>query len=164
MTPYASSAQGSNSTDEIRLRALYHTLLTAWNQRDTHAFAVLFEVKGHLVGYDGSQINGRSAIQVEMDRIFHNHIPALYVGIVREVRFPTPDVAILRAVAGMVPRGQAELNPAVHAVQTLVAVRRAGGWEVALFQNTPAMFHSRPDLAQQLTEELGQALREGKMG
>jgi len=164
MSPYSSDPQNSISAEEIRLRALYLNLLNAWNQRETHAFAVLFEVKGHLVGYDGSQINGRSAIQAEMDRIFHNHIPALYVGIVREVRFPTPDVAILRAVAGMVPRGQTELNPAVHAVQTLVAVRRAGGWGIALFQNTPAMFHSRPDLAQQLTEELGQALRERKMG
>ena len=163
MTPTTSSAQSALSEEENRLRTLYQNLLKSWNQRDDHAFAVLFEVKGHLVGYDGSQINGRTAIQVEMDRIFHNHIPAAFVGIVREVRFPAPDMAILRAVAGMVPRGQTEVNPAVNAIQTLVAVKREGVWQIALFQNTPAQFHGRMDLAQQLTEELSQTLKESKV-
>jgi uncharacterized protein (TIGR02246 family) len=152
----------STTEQENRLRALYQQLLDSWNQRDDHAFAVLFEVKGHLVSYDGSQINGRTAIQVEMDRIFHNRIPAAFVGIVREVRFPTPDVAIVRAMAGMLPRGQTELNPEVNAVQTLVAIKREDNWEIALFQNTPAQFHGRPDLAQQLTEELNQTLKDSQ--
>jgi len=30
---------------------------------------------------------------------------------------------------------------------------------IALFQNTPAQFHGRPELAQQLTEELRQLRR-----
>jgi uncharacterized protein (TIGR02246 family) len=152
----------STSEEEDQVLALYHNLLDNWNQRDEHAFAVLFEVKGHLIGFDGSQINGRTAIQVEMNRIFHNHIPAAFVGLVKEVRFPHPDVAILRAVAGMVPRGQTDLDPEVNAVQTLVAVKRAGNWEIALFQNTPAQFHGRADLAQQLTDELTQTLRGGR--
>jgi uncharacterized protein (TIGR02246 family) len=152
----------STTEQEDRLRALYQQLLDRWNQRDEHGFAILFEVKGHLVGFDGSQINGRTAIQVEMDRIFHNHIPAAFVGIIREVRFPIPDVAILRAVAGMVPRGQTELDPEVNAVQTLVAVKRDGTWQIALFQNTPAQFHGRADLAQQLTEELTHTLKESR--
>ena len=138
-------------------------MLDSWNQRDDHAFAVLFEVKGHLIGYDGSQINGRTAIQAEMGRIFHNHIPAIFVGIVKEVRFPAPGMAILRAVAGMVPRGQTELDPAVNAIQTLVAVKREDNWEIALFQNTPAQFHGRADQTLQLTEELNQTLKESKL-
>jgi uncharacterized protein (TIGR02246 family) len=73
-------------------------------------------------------------------------------------QFLTPEVAILRAVAGMVPPGQSDLNPAVNAVQTLVAAKHDGRWRIALFQNTPAQFHGRPELAQQLTEELRQLL------
>jgi hypothetical protein len=46
------------------------------------------------------------------------------------------------------------LNPAVNAVQSLVAVKNAGEWRIALFQNTPAQFHGRPELVQELTEEL----------
>ncbi|WP_343423123.1 hypothetical protein [Candidatus Flexifilum breve] len=47
----------------------------------------------------------------------------------------------------MVPRGQTDINP---------AVRHQPGdrWQIALFQNTPAQFHGRPDLAEALTSEL----------
>ena len=116
----------STTEQEDRLRALYQQLLDSWNRRDDHAFAVLFEVKDSLIGYDSSQINRRSAIQVELERIFHNHIPATCVAKVREVRFVTSEVASLRAVAGMIPRGQTELDPNVIAVQTLTAVKRDG--------------------------------------
>jgi uncharacterized protein (TIGR02246 family) len=74
------------------------------------------------------------------------------------VRFLTPETAILRAVAGMVPAGQTDLNPAVNAVQSLVAAKSMGRWRIALFQNTPAQFHGRPELAQKLTEELRKLL------
>jgi hypothetical protein len=39
-----------------------------------------------------------------------------------------------------------------------VAAKRAGHWRIALFQNTPAQFHGRPELAKALTEELRQLL------
>jgi uncharacterized protein (TIGR02246 family) len=70
------------------------------------------------------------------------------VGKIRGVCFLTPEVSVLRAVAGMVPPGQADLNPAVNALQTLVATKGAGPWRIALFQNTPAQLHRRPELAQ----------------
>ena len=37
---------------------------------------------------------------------------------------------------------------------------RDGAWQVELFQNTPAAFHGRPELSEQMTEELRQALVE----
>jgi len=70
----------------------------------------------------------------------------------------TPDVAILRAVVGMVPPGQSDINPAVNTVQSLVAKKQDDRWRIALFQNTPAQFHGRPELVQQLTDELRQLL------
>jgi len=87
---------------------------------------------------------------------FRDHVTAAYVGKIREVRFLTPDVAVLRAVAGMIPPAESDLNPAVNAVQTLVAARRDGRWRIAVFQNTPAAFHGRPELSAKLTEELRQ--------
>ncbi|MGH2514102.1 MAG: SgcJ/EcaC family oxidoreductase, partial [Ktedonobacterales bacterium] len=36
--------------------------------------------------------------------------------------------------------------------------RRGGGWYVALFQNTPAQFHGRPEVSAALTAELRQLL------
>lgn len=140
------------------VRGLYWQLLEAWNQRDAARFAALFEEDANVIGFDGSMMNGRSQIESDLSQIFADHVTAAYLGIIREVRFPAPAFAVLRAVCGMVPPGKRDINPAVNAIQSLVAVERAGAWRITLYQNTPAQFHGRPDLAQSLTEELRQLL------
>ena len=152
--------RGSRADSERDVRSLYRALLTAWNERDAGGLADHFSSDGHLVGFDGSQIDGRSEIEDAMARIFMDHQTASYVAKVRGVDFLSPDVALLRAVVGMVPSGQTDLNPAVNAVQVLVAVRKPDHWRVALFQNTPAAFHGSPELSEHLTEELRRELRD----
>ena len=49
------------------------------------------------------------------------------------MRFLSPEVAVLRAVAGMVFPGQMDLNPTVNAIQTLVAANQEGRWRIAVF-------------------------------
>jgi uncharacterized protein (TIGR02246 family) len=146
-------------TDEKEVGLLYQELLKQWNKRRASEMTDLFAEDGNLVGFDGSQINGRSEARTVLSQIFANHQTAAYLGIVKEVRLLSPDVAILRAVAGMVPPGESDINPEVNAVQTLVAVKQQNNWIIALFQNTPAAFHGRPELSERLTEELRQALR-----
>lgn len=142
------------SPDDQAVRALYTDMLTQWNERNASGIARLFDRDGHVVGFDGSQLEGHRAIESEMARIFADHQPAQYVGIVREVRFLSETVALLRAVAGMVPPGQRDLNPALNAIQTLIAVKQDSTWQIALYQNTPAAFHGRPAAVQALTDEL----------
>lgn len=145
--------------DDKAIRTLYHDLLVAWNKRDAHASASLFDLAGIIVGFDGSTLYGRLGIESELAQIFADHYTSAYIAKIRDVRFLTADVAVLQAVAGMVPEGETDLNPAVNAVQSLVATRETGKWRVALFQNTPAAFHGRPELSKQLTRELREALR-----
>jgi uncharacterized protein (TIGR02246 family) len=80
------------------------------------------------------------------------------VGKVRTVRLLGADVAVVSAVAGMLPPGKTAINPAVNAMQMLVAARQDGVWRIVSYQNTPAQFHGRPELAQALTDELQQLL------
>jgi hypothetical protein len=55
----------------------------------------------------------------------------------------------------MIPHGEADIDPKINAVQSLVAVINKGDdWKIALFQNTPAQFHGRPELGEELTKEL----------
>ncbi len=145
-------------TDEEAVRSLYRELLEAWNQRSASAFAAQFAEECNVVGFDGSLMNGQAEIEAELSRIFADHVTAAYVGIVREVRFLGPNVALLRAVAGMVPPGQSDINPAVNTIQSLVALKRERRWRITLYQNTPAQFHGRPELSQSLTEELRRLL------
>lgn len=146
-------------------RDLYERLIAAWNRRDAHGYATLFASDGAVIGFDGSQMSG-SQIEEQLTQIFKDHPTAAYVTKVREVRgLGSGDSAVvLRAIVGMVPPGQTELNPAVNAVQSMVAEKHSGSWRVALFQNTPAQYHGRPELAEQHTAEIAQVLREGRAG
>jgi len=154
MTPQRSRSRDTSFPDQMAIRALHAKLLSAWNRRDTEAFVGLFLEDGSLVGFDGSPLDGRAEIADHLRQVFADHVTSAYVAKVREVRFLTPDSALLRAVAGMVPPGKTDLNPAVNTIQALVAVRQGDHWRIALYQNTPAQFHGRPEAADQLTEEL----------
>lgn len=147
-----------NQQSEAPIFDLYHRLLEAWNVQDAHAYALLFTEDASVVGFDGSQMNGRAEIELTLSGIFTHHKTAEYVAIVREIRFLSPQSALLRAVVGMLPRGASELNTAVNSIQTLVAAQSENEWRIALFQNTPAQFHGRPELAEALTNELRQLL------
>jgi uncharacterized protein (TIGR02246 family) len=143
--------------------ALYSALLEGWNRRDARAFAEQFAITGSTVGFDGSQMDGRSAIEAELSRIFADHTPATYVARVREVRALGTGASLLRAVAGMSPPGGDAIKPERNAIQSLVAVLDGGVPRIALFQNTPARFDGRPELAQRLTAELSAVLRSGQV-
>src|SRR5215470_18589132 len=137
----------SKASEETQVRLLYQDLLRAWNEKNARKMADFMAENGNLVGFDGSQIDGRQQVESVLRKIFGGHPTAAYIAIVREVRLLSPNVALLRAVAGMVPPGQTDINPAVNAVQSLIATKEEGRWRIALFHNTPAAFHGRPELS-----------------
>ena len=141
-------------------RDLYAQLLEAWDKRNARNYALLFASDATLIGFDGSQVNGQLEIGAHVSEVFTHHQTPRYVGIVREVRLVAPDVSLLRANAGLVPPGKDDIDPALNAVQSLVAMRKGGGWKITLFQNTPARFDMHPEQAKALTEELRATLRE----
>ena len=116
--------------------------------------AELFTEDGESIGFDGSQSLGRDEIFAHLKPIFENHPTAPYITKVKSVRFLGTDTALLRAIAGMVPHLQSELNPELNSHHTLVLVKIVDQWRIQLFQNTPAQFHGRPELVKQMTEEL----------
>jgi uncharacterized protein (TIGR02246 family) len=153
-----SGTASSNRVNEDEVRSLHQQLLAAWNRRDAEAFAALFAWDGNVVGFDGSQMDGREQIEADLTAIFADHITATYIAKIEGVRFLMPDVAVLRAAVGMMPPGQSDINPAVNTLQTLIATKHGDRWQIAVFQNTPAQFHGRPELVEQMTEELRELL------
>jgi uncharacterized protein (TIGR02246 family) len=139
---------------EKAVRATYRAILAGWNTQDANAFAAPFADDGEVIGFDGSRVVGRPQIEAEMAGIFADHETGRYVGIARSVSQLGPDVALLHAVSGVVPAGADAVNPDLNAIQSLVAQRQTDGWRVILYQNTPAAFHGRPELADTLTAEL----------
>jgi uncharacterized protein (TIGR02246 family) len=147
--------------EESAVRNLYQQILAAWNRRDAAGMASHFEENGNIVGFDGSQVDSRRAIEIHLRPIFADHPTATYVAKIREIRALAPTVAMLRAVAGMVPPNGDDLNPALNAVQTLVVTKTDGRWRASLFQNTPAAWHHRPHDTAALLEELREVKRRG---
>jgi uncharacterized protein (TIGR02246 family) len=146
------------TADETSVLNLYQQLLNFWNERNAQGYVSLFTKTANVIGFDGSPMNGRSEIETSLKQIFNDHLTSTYVGKVREIRNEGETIMILRAVAGMVPRGKSDIKPDVNAIQSLVAAKHDGRWKIVLFQNTPAQFHGRPGLAEQLTEELRELL------
>jgi len=150
----------SSSDSDRAVRELYTRLIEAWDKRNARDFALLFASDGSLVGFDGSQVNGQVEVGAHLAEIFSHHQTPAYISIVREVRSIASDVTLLRANTGLIPSGKDDCDPALNAVQSMVAVLQGGAWKVALFQNTPAAFHDRPDLTKKLNEELRARLKE----
>ena len=81
---------------------LYHNLLDAWNRQNAADFAALFDETAFVIGFDGSQMNGRAEIQSTLSQIFADHPTAIYLAKVRDVRFISSESAVLHAVVGMI--------------------------------------------------------------
>jgi uncharacterized protein (TIGR02246 family) len=155
-----------NVTPELTTEAivaLYTQMLEAWNRRDADGFAELFTEHCSIVGFDGSQMNGRAQASSELRAIFSGHPTASYVAKIREIAPLDAHVARLRAVVGMIPPGQQDLNPAVNAVQSVVIVYETPRPRIALLHNTPAAFHGRPHLSEELTKELTAVVQSGRV-
>ena len=159
MSAQPTSSASSQATDEAAIRTLYQQVMDGWNRGNGDAFAAPFADDADFVAFDGSYFTGRREIaafhQLLFDQFLHG---TSLVGKVRSARFLTPDVAVMHAVGGTVMPGQSDLEPERNSVQTLVATKREGAWQLAAFQNSRAQYLGRPELVRALTEELRQLL------
>lgn len=124
-------------TDETSIRALYWRTMDGWNTGSGAAFAAAWAEDGCLVGFDGTQFMGRAAIAQFHDPLLKTHLKGTrLVGDVTDVVFPAPDVAVFHARGGTIMPSGSKPTPERDSIQTLVAVRRAGEWQLLAFQNT----------------------------
>jgi uncharacterized protein (TIGR02246 family) len=127
----------SLSDDAAAVRALYEQLMNAWNQGSGEAFAAGFGEDGDLIAFDGTHFKGRSEIVPFHQGLFDTHLKGTrLVGTVTDVRFLSPDVALMHAVGGTIMRGKSTPAPERDSAQTLVAIRKRDEWRLAAFQNT----------------------------
>src|SRR5687767_11634322 len=145
--------------ESTEIETIHKELLSFWNKQDAKGMASLFAEDAHVIGFDGSQINGKSDIELEMEKIFKDHETSQYIWKVQDVKLLNNGTALLRAVVGMVPPGKRDIKPDVNAIQSLIATLQSGSWKISLFQNTPARFDGRPELVEKLNSELREVLK-----
>jgi uncharacterized protein (TIGR02246 family) len=111
--------------------------MEAWNSGSGEAFAAVFTEKGDLIGFDGVRFKGRQEIAPFHQRLFETFLKGTrLIGQVTDVRFLSPEVALMHACGGTVLRGKSKPAPERDSIQTLVATKRDGKWRLAAFQNT----------------------------
>jgi uncharacterized protein (TIGR02246 family) len=129
--------EADRAADERAIRALHGRVLEAWGAGDGEAFAAPFSDDALFIGFDGSMMRGREQIASTHQEVFDRWMKGTRLVEERtEVRFVGPDVAIMHMLGGTVMRGKSEPTPERDSIQTLVAVRDAGGWSFVSFQNT----------------------------
>ncbi len=127
----------TNPADEMAIRNLYQELMDGWNLGSGTAFAAAFTEDGDLVAFDGTHFRGRKEIAPFHQQLFEKWLKGTrLVGEVKDVRFLSPDVALMHAEGTTVMRGKSEPSPERASIQTLVATREGGEWRLAAFQNT----------------------------
>jgi uncharacterized protein (TIGR02246 family) len=135
--PTREKAAANHSAEEAAVRALYQQLMAGWNQGSGEAFAAVFTEDGDLIGFDGTHFKGRQEIAPFHQQLFDKWLKgSRLVGEVKDVRFLSPDVALMHAVGGTVMRGKSEPVPERDSIQTLVATHQDSEWRLAAFQNT----------------------------
>jgi uncharacterized protein (TIGR02246 family) len=127
----------NRAADESAVRDLYRELMDGWNRGSGEAFAAVFTEDGDLIGFDGTHFEGRAEIATFHQELFDKWLKGTrLVGRVKDVRFLSPDVALMHAVGSTVMRGKSRPSPERDSIQTLVATRQSGEWRLAAFQNT----------------------------
>jgi uncharacterized protein (TIGR02246 family) len=137
--PTHDETAANHSAEEAAVRALYQQLMDGWNQGSGDAFASVFTEDGDLVAFDGTHFKGRQEIAPFHQQLFDNKWMkgSRLVGEVKDVRFLSPDIALMHAVGSTVMRGKSEPSPERDSIQTLLATRQEGDeWRLAAFQNT----------------------------
>lgn len=127
---------GDQNADEDAIRALIDQQVAGWAAGDPEAYAGVFTQDADYVTFLGSHYKGREAIAASYVPLFRKLLKGTRLQInVSQVRFLTPDVALIHATAAVVkkPRQRNRRNARVN---TSVAVRTDGRWLLAASHNT----------------------------
>jgi uncharacterized protein (TIGR02246 family) len=138
---YSSYYSGTNyeNDDESAVRNVLAEYAVAWNRHDMAAFGRLFTENCDYVNIAGVHWKGVQEIVQRQAELFQNRLKTAVrtlTGV--EVRFSTPDVALVHAtwdVTGW-SRPTGEAVPVLKEITTMVMVKTNGKWPITSFQNT----------------------------
>jgi uncharacterized protein (TIGR02246 family) len=125
------------AANELAVRALYQNLIEAWGDADS--YAALFTEDGDYITFDGSHARGRAEIAEAHRPLFEGILKGsrlFDVGIPLEVRFLSPDVALIHSGGAVLRVRQKKPSRRAISVQTMVATKQEDRWLFAAFQNT----------------------------
>ncbi len=130
--------QSTISQDEVAIRRLFQNLITSWNKGDGQAYASQFTEDCDYIAFDGSHFKGRKANAETHQKLFDTFLKGstLEQQRITDLRFLTPEVALLHMVGTVKLKWQKKPAPGRLSIQTLVTVKQNGDWKFAAFHNS----------------------------
>jgi uncharacterized protein (TIGR02246 family) len=139
---FLSSAQAADSSSgdpkETAIRELSARMTEAYNNGDVSGVASNFTPDGHLISGDGTHLHSPAGIEHYLAEL-RAKLPKgtrFVITAVTDVRFPTPDVAVVTSEDGWLFPGETTSSEKNKGIQSLVAVWREGTWRVVLVERT----------------------------
>ena len=143
--PYASyyssyySSTNYGNDDEIAVRNVLAEYTVSWNRHDMAAFGRLFTEDCDYVNIAGVHWKGVQEIVQRHAELFQNTLKTAVrklTGV--EVRFSTPDVALVHATWNVIGRSRptGKAVPVLKEITTMTMVKTNGKWLITAFQNT----------------------------
>ena len=138
---YGSEYNGTNyrNDDESAVRNVLAEYAVAWNRHNVAAFGRLFTEDCDYVNVAGVHWKGVQEIVQRQGELFQSRLKTAgrtLTGV--EVRFSTPDVALVHATWDVTgsshPTGEAV--PVLKEITTMTMVKTDGKWLITSFQNT----------------------------
>jgi len=125
-------------SDDTEIRERLRGLMRAWGNGDATAYASLFTPDADYVTFSGVNLGGREAIEAAHRALFAGQMRGSTVAGLdtAKIRFLRPDVAVVVAEGRLSLAPEAAPDRRGNSTATLVAVREAGDWRFAAFQNT----------------------------
>ncbi len=135
---YYSSTNYEND-DESAVRNVLAEYAVAWNRHDMAAFGPLFTENCDYATVAGVHWKGAQEIVQRLPELFHNRLKTAVrtlTGV--EVRFPSPDTALVHATWDVTGEGRptGEAVPVPKEITTMTMVKTNGKWLIMAFQNT----------------------------
>jgi uncharacterized protein (TIGR02246 family) len=128
----------TSAGDQAAVAALTQRVIAAWAYADADSFADTFTEDGTMT-LPGAYKKGREEIRAYLKEAYANQYKDTQVtGKPVDLRFLSPDVALLLTQGGVLAAGETEVSDdqAIRAAWT--CVRQDGDWYLAAYQNSPA--------------------------
>lgn len=137
-SPYYTGTYYEND-DESAVRDVLAEYQVAWNRHNMAAFGRLFTENCDYVNVAGVQWKGLQEIVQGQAELFQNRLKSAVrtlTGV--EVRFSTPDVALVHATWDVTSRSRStgEAVRVLKEITTITMVKTNGKWLITAFQNT----------------------------
>jgi uncharacterized protein (TIGR02246 family) len=126
----------TKTDSDAALKTLFERMCTAWTAGDAIAYGDCFTEDSDYVSYDGTLARGRESMVDNHDKLFKGVLDgSALVGEVEDIRYLTPDVAVMHATGSVQMPWRSTLPKGRLSRQTLVAVNTDDGWRIAALHN-----------------------------